>query len=48
MLLQGESMPAAHALEAGANRCGEEAGQSLRRKARPRRLQRRRAGRVPP
>ena len=35
MLLQGESMPAAHVLEAGANRGGEEAGQSLRRKARP-------------
>ena len=31
MPLQGESMPAAHVLEAGANRCGEEAGQSLRR-----------------
>ena len=31
MLLQGESMPAAHVLEAGANRCGEQAGQSLRR-----------------
>ena len=27
-------MPAAHVLEAGANRCGEQAGQSLRRKAR--------------
>ena len=37
MLLQDESMPAAHALEAGANRCSEGAGQSLRRKARPRR-----------
>ena len=35
MLLQDESMPAAHVLEAGANRCGEEARQSLRRKARP-------------
>ena len=35
MLLQGESMSAAHVLEAGANRCGEGAVQSVRRKARP-------------
>ena len=33
MLLQGESMPVAHVFEAGANRCGEQAGQSLRCKA---------------
>ena len=35
MLLRGESMPAAHALEAGANRGGEQTGQSLRRKVWP-------------